>query len=385
MVILPVLPNISISPSSILEIARANLPLANLVPGETLTVSVLEKIDANQYRMAVKDTSITAKSDILLKPGDTLQVKVQSVQPQIILNLTDPQKQSTDAKINEQLLQWRVHPEALPQLLSKLAFVADQIKPGRLPLTFPQKEMEGVIKLLGQIVFSSPSKTNPLVVKDFVARTGLMLETELAALVSQKAAGRAPLFADNLKASLLKLSEAMGEVLKDVNKFDASVTSRLINLSSFTSDALKTFEARQIVNVVYQQNENGLYLQIPLASGDAFRQMDVFITPDDKNADGSKRFASCAIRIFLDMDYLGELAIEAGIREGRIRCVIQCESEDIKNLIEESAPQLREALSATGYGVDQIDCLMGSDLGQKRAEFIGQQILGSTDLVNSYA
>ncbi len=384
MAVLPVIPNTSIPLSSMLEIVRANLPLANLVPGETLTVRVLEKIDANQYLLSVKDASIAAKSEIPLKPGDTLQVKVQSLQPQIILSLTDTQKQSADAKINERLLQWRVHPDALPQLLSKLAEVAEQLKPGRLPLALSQKEMDGLIKLFGQIVFSSKTKTHPLFVKDFVAQTGLMLEKELATLVLQKAAGGLSLPADNLKTSLLKLSEALGEVLKDVTKFDASVMTKLLNLSSFASEALKTFEARQAVNVVYQQNENGLYLQIPMALGDAFRQMDVFITPDDKNAEGAKKFASCAIRIFLDMDYLGELAIEAGIREGRIRCVIQCESEDVKDLLEASATQLREALESTGYGVEQMDCLVTSDLGQKRAEFIGQQILGSTDLVNSY-
>jgi hypothetical protein len=385
MAVLPVIPGAPISLTSILEIAKANAPLSNLTPGETLSVTVIEKIAANQYLMAVKDASISAKSDIPLKPGETLHVKVLSVQPQIILSVADMQKQNTDAKINERLLQWRLQPDAMTQLLNKVSEVAGEFKPGSLPVTIPPRELEGLLKLFSQIVFSGRTKANPLFVKDFVTQTGLMMEKDLAALVSQKTAGEPSILADNLKASLLKLSGAVDEILRNAAKLDPSVLTRLQNLSTFTSDALKTIESRQAVNVVYQQNENGLYLQIPLALGATFRQADVFIAPDNKDGQNPKRNSPFTVRIFLDLDYLGELAFEAAIREGRIRCIIQCESEEVRKLIEAASPQLREALAGIGYGVEQIDCLKTSGLADKRAEFIGHKVLGSTDLINSFA
>jgi len=260
------------------------------------------------------------------------------------------------------------------------------LKSGDLPLVMSQRNIDGLIKLLNNIVFSAQTKTNPLFVKDFVTQIGLLLESDLGKIATHSAKdGRVPVPAENLKASLLILSAAITEAQKDIAKYDAPVLAKLMNLSSFTSEALKTIEARQAVNIVYQQNESGLYLQIPLMLGEALRQADVFITPDDKNAKGSKKFSSCSVVIFLDLDYLGEIYIDASVREGRIRCIIQCESEEVKLLVDATAGQLKEALGGIGYDVDQVDCLRITGLGNKKAEYMEQQLLDSMNLVNRFA
>lgn len=386
MAVLPVNTNIPITINTIAEIARTNPSLSNLVPGETLTVSVIEKQSGNQYLLSMKENSIMAKSDIPLSAGEKLQVKVQSVQPQIILNVIDTQKQNTDAKVNEKLLQWRVNPDSLTHLMSKVEEFSANLKSVDLTQVMSQKKIDGLMTLLKSIVFSSQTKTNPLFVKEFVSKIGLLLENDLGkiALLSAKGGGAA-VIAENLKASLLNLSAAITEVLKDSTKMDAQITAKLMNLSSFTSEVLKAIEVRQAVNIVYQQNESGLYLQIPLAMGEALRQADIFITPDDKNTAGAKKYSSCSVVIFLDLDYLGEIYIDASVREGRIRCLIKCESEEVKLLLASSADQLKEALGNIGYGVEQIECLKASELKLKKAEYIEQQLLGSVDLVNYFA
>lgn len=384
MSVIPVIPNTPIKLSAIAEIARANLPLSNLIPGETLTVSVVDKLAPNQYLMAVKDGSMKATSDIPLNVGEKLQVKVQSVQPQIILNVIDTQKQGTDVKLSEKLLQWRFNPDSLTQLLSKVNEFSANLKSGSLP-GLSTKDADGLLKLFSSLVFSSQTKKNPLFVKEFVSKLGLLLESDLNRIASHPVKGGSnPVLADNLKASLLKLSETITQALKDVPKLDTQVAARLMNLSSFASEAIQTIEARQAVNVIYQQNESGLYLQIPLALGEALSQADIFITPDDKNTAGAKKYSSCSIVIFLDLDYLGQISIDASLREGRIRCVIKCENEEITQLVSASSQKLKEALGAMGYGVEQIDCLQVSELGLKRAEYVEQQLLGSTQLVNHF-
>jgi len=386
MALVPVNLNNPLKINSVLEISRTNLPLSNLVPGETLTLSVVEKLSSQQYLLALKDSTITATSELPLRVGENLQVKVQSIQPQIILSLVDAQKAAANAKINEGLLQWRIHPDALSQLLGKVSEFAAYLKSGNLPLAMSGKDIDSLLELFGKIVFSSKTKTNPLFVKEFVSRLGLLLENNLGRLAkgSAKEAG-GPVVMDNLKASLLKLSAAITESLKDGSKLDAQVTAKLVSLSSFTSEVLQTIEARQAVNVIYQQNESGLYLQIPLAMGGSLRQADVFITPDDKNASGARKYSSCSIMIFLDLDYLGEISIDASLRDGQIRCIIKCESEEVKQLVDASSRKLKEALAGIGYGIEQIDCLKVSEMGQKRIEYIEQQILGSTDLINHFA
>ncbi|MEN6469429.1 MAG: hypothetical protein ABFD45_10830, partial [Smithella sp.] len=299
MAVLPLNSNIPVTIKTISEFVKTSLSLPNLVPGETLTVSVIEKQSSNQYLMAMKDVSIMAKSDIPLTVGEKLQVKVQSVQPQIVLNVMDVQKQMTDAKVNEKLLQWRMNPDALTQLLSKIDEFSVNFKSVDWPQSTSRGKMDVLIKLINDITLSSQTKTNPLFVKDFVSRIGLLLESDLGKMASLAAkGGTTAILAENLKTSLLKLSAAITDMLQEPAKMDGQVTSKLMNLSSFTSEALKALEGRQAVNIIYQQNESGLYLQIPLALGEALRQADIFITPDDKNAAGAKKYSSCSVVIF---------------------------------------------------------------------------------------
>lgn len=385
MAVISIIPNAPIRLSAVAEIAKANPPLSNLATGETLTVSIVDKLAQNQYLMAFKGGTIKATSDIPLNVGEKFQVKVQSVQPQIILNVIDTQKQNTDVKVNEKLLQWRVNPDSFTHLLGKVSEFSASLKSVNLAGLGP-KEADGLLKIFSSLVFSSKTKNNTLFVKEFVSKLGILLENDLNMTASRSAKDVNPsqVFSDNLKASLLKLSEALAQALKADSKTDQQVAARLMNLSSFVSEALQTIETRQAVNVVYQQNESGLYLQIPLAMGDSLRQADIFISPDDKNVSGAKKFSSCSIMIFLDLDYLGNISIDASLREGRIRCVIKCESEEITQLVNASASKLRDALDAIGYGVEQIDCLKVSELGRRKVEFIDEHLLGSTDLVNHF-
>lgn len=385
MAVVPVNSSLPVTISSTLEISRTNLPLSNIMPGETLALSVIEKISLNKYLLTLKDVSFTATSEIPLKAGDKLLVKVQNVHPQIILNLVDGQKQNTDAKINESLLQWRSSPESLGRLLSQVAEFSALVQSGDLPPGITQKDIDSLMKIFTHITYSSETKTNPLFVKDFVSSLGLLLENDLAKMVSRSLKDGAQVLTENLKASLLKLSAAVTEALKDAPKLDSHATARLVNLSLFTAEALKTIEARQAVNVIYQQNESGLYLQIPLAMGGMLRQADIFITPDDKNADAPAKYSSCSVMVFLDMDYLGEISIDASLKEGRIRCVIKCENEEITELVRASGEKLKAALEGIGYGIERIDCLQATELRQKRSDYIEQQILGSMDLVNRFA
>lgn len=385
MAVIPVLPNASIPLKSVLEIPRTPTTLSNIISGEDVSVRVIEKLEGNTYLISLKDTLLNAKSDIPLKPGDTLGARVSSLVPQILLTLSDPQKQNMDAKINEKLLHWRMNPGSLLELLSKVNEFTSNLRATNLTESFSKNEIDGLIKMLGNLVFSAKTKDNPLFVKDFVSRIGLMLERDLALGLLRSGQGKPAILADNLKASLLKLSDALTQALQNPAKQDPAAFARLSNLLSYTTDALKTVEARQAVNVIYSQNENGLYLQVPLSDGQTLRQADIFITPDDKNAQNEKKFSSCAIRIFLDMAYLGQLSIEASLREGRIRCVIQCENDEVRKWLEAKSDTLSAALSAIGYGIEKIDCVKTSDLEQKRMAFIEHSILGATELVNSFA
>lgn len=386
MAVTPAISSIPAKISPAADVTRANLPLFSLLsPGEKLTVSVVDKLSSNQYRVSFKNVSLTATSDIPLQIGEKLQVMVHAVMPQIVLSLGEAQRQSAEMKIQEGLIQWRMNPNALIQLFQTSGDFLELLRSGELPLNMTAKEMDALSKLLGDLILSPQTKNHSLFVKEFASRLGLFMESDWSQAVAKlPREGSVPLNSDSLKASLLKLTAELNEVLHSGSKIDSATTGKLTSLAAFVSEAIQSIEARQALNVVYQQNESGIYLQIPVAAGEMMRQADIFITPDNKNASGSQKYSSCSIRIFLDLDYLGEISIDAALREGRIRCIIKCEDEDIRHLIDSAAGQLKKALSGIGYGIERIDCLQVSELKEKRAEFIEQQLLESTFLVNQF-
>jgi Flagellar hook-length control protein FliK len=381
----PVSPNIQPITKNTLEIPRTAATLAGIDIGETLSATILEKISANNYLLALKNIQIPATSAIPFSAGEKIIVKVSSLQPQMVLNIVDGKVQAGDDKVNEILLQWRSNPESLLQVIGKVAQFTQLVQEGSMPSMISPAEIDKLIKLFDSIIFSSQTKDNSLFLKEFVAKTGLLLESTLRQIVTEAGKGfiDKPI-EDNLKTLLLKLSSSIQEVLKDISKLDSSVTSKLINLASFSNEALQSIEEKQILNTVFQKSDNGLVLQVPIALGEGFRMADIFIRPENKKREGKEKFSSSSVVVFLDMDFLGKLAINASIREGNFSCMIKCEDEDVKTLINNDLDKLKNALLAIGYRVDYIDCMQENGLTQVREEFLQEQSFFAAGLLNFF-
>jgi hypothetical protein len=368
------------------KISQINASLGLVAVGETLEVTVLEKNAGNKYLLAIKNVNIPAVSEVPLNIGEKIQVKVSSVQPQIILNFAGNQTIATETKINEKLLYGRTKPDSLIQMLSKLGEFVKDIQGGNLPLKFSKSEIEKLIKLFDSIIFSNNTKGNKLFLKDFITNTGLLLENKLSRFVAEGTKGvNSKQFDDNIKSLLLKLSAQVQELLKDSTKLDPQILAKLMKIDGFTVEALKTIEARQAANIVFQESDNGVVLQIPLSLADGLRQADIFIRPDDKNNQDGKSYSSCTIMIFLDLDILGKISVNAGVREGSLRTLIKCEREDVKDIIEGELGKLKSVLSDIGYSVDYIDCLQDEGLTKEREEYFEAQSFSTVDLVNHFA
>lgn len=379
----PVSPNIE---TNNIKIFRTNAASGAIAIGETLEITVLEKLAGNKYLLAIKNMSVPASSEIPLNIGQKVQVKVNSVQPQIILNFTGDQRASAEPKISEKLLYWRTNQDSLLQVIGKFSEIVKDIQNGNLPLNFFKNEIEKLIKLFDDITFSDSTKGNKLFLKDFISNTGLLLENNLGKLVAEgtEVFNSRP-FDDNVKSLLIKLSAGIQELLKDSTELDSSIKTKLMDIAGFTVEAIKTIEARQALNIVFQESDKGLVLQVPLAMPNGLRQADIFIRPEDKNNQGGKNFSSCAIMIFLDLDILGKISVNASVREDSFRSLIKCEREEVKDIVSSELDKLKSVLSAIGYRVDYIDCLQEDELAQKREEYFGEQSFSAMDLINHFA
>ncbi len=363
---------------------RSNGALSGLVLGETIEATVLEKLAGNKYILAWKNQQASAISDIPLNRGEKLLVRVDNLQPQIFLNIID-RKSQNNAQINEKLLQWRMNPESFLQVIDKFAGLAKLFHSGEPASAIFKSDLEKLIKLFEKVIFSPRTMNNPLFLKEFVSRIGLIQGNSLKQLVAGMVeAGMENPQEDNLKTLLQKIAISINAILRENPKLDDGIMAKLVNIASFTDDAINTLEVHQIINSVFQESENGLMLQIPIALADGFRLADIFITPEGKNPEAIKKFSSCSVAIFLDLDCLGKIAVKANVREGSFNCVIKCEKEEVKNLISSDLDKLKNSLAKTGYQVGYIDCIQEEGLMQKKEEFLSSQSFFADNLVNFF-
>jgi hypothetical protein len=350
-----------------------------------MPATILEKSAGGKYLLALKNLCIPATSELPLKAGETLIVKVNSLQPQIVLNIVDGPKQSGEAIVSEQLRQWLANPDSLLRVINKVAEFTKLIQTNDLPLSVSPKDIDKLIKLFENIIFSSRTVKNSLFLPEFISRTGLFLESTLKQLVSEAAKGMLvkPL-EDNLKTLLLKLSAAAGDALREDSSADSPITAKLISISAFADEALQSLETRQVLNSVYQDSNNGLALQIPLALGGGFRLADIFISREKKDGQEKKEFLSGSVAIFLDFDLLGRIMINVGVREGSFSCIFKCAKEDVRDLIAGGLDELKGAIAAAGYRVDYIDCIQEEDLVRRREDYLASQSFSVIDLVNFF-
>ena len=369
-----------------LEPRSSQTPLEGVVLGETLEATVLGKLAGNKYTVALKNGHIPATSNSPLNIGEKLTVKVNSLHPQIVLNVIGSNSSSGNAAVHENLLQWRANPEALVQVAGKFAGIARLLKNIDLSETFLEGDVKKLIKLFDDIILSRQTKANRLFLKDFTSRTGLLPESSLKQTVKDSSPkGISKPFDDNLKALLLKLTAAANDILRGDPQPDLELKLKLNNIMAFAGEALKAIEVSQVINSVFQESDNGLVLQIPVALADGFRLADIFITPDGKDEQGKKNFLSCSVALFLDLDILGKIAANANFRAGSINCVIRCEREEIRNLIADNLDELKNALTQTGYRVGYIDCVQEEGLTEARKEFLARQSFFVDQLVNFFA
>lgn len=363
---------------------KAGAGNAVLSIGEVLSAAVLDQIAEGKYLLAVKNLLLSASSQLPLRAGDRLDLKVVETKPQVILTLLDPSKIDGQSRIREGLVNFRANPDGLLSVFSKINEFASIFKSDPLLTKIAGNEIQALVNRIGSLILSPRTRTDSMFVKNFVETSGLMFESVLKDLAVAGSVKSASALTGDLKSLLLTLSGRVAGALKSDAALPIEIRNVLQNLALFTAEAVKALEARQIVNVSYQQSDQGLYLQIPVGQGDGLRRADVFIRPDAGNEQRGADFSDCSITIFLDMEYLGTLSIEARLRQGNFRCVISCQDDQARLLIDSQVNRLYEALGNLGYHVEGLACLVSPDLEQKRNEFIAAQIFSDEGLINFF-
>jgi hypothetical protein len=351
--------------------------------GEILEAGVIEKVSNQKILITLKGINLPANCEVNLNAGDTIRVKVESLNPQVILRIVG-RGDLEESRATDFLRWYRTNPDALSQMMTEAFRQFNTENLGKLLRYLPKEDFQNLFKIINSL-FLSPETKGSSFVKDYLSNLGLLTESQLRkVLEGESGKGEGDFHLQNLKSLLMKLSDDLHNLLAGKESFDHEEGIRLKILSEYVDSSIKTIESHQIINFVLQETESKYLFQIPVLFPDGVRKSDIFVEYD-RNARREGYKGQYRIIFFLDMDILGETIIEAELKGDKIGCLIKCEDQGVCDFISPFLTELRESLSAAGCEIDTVKCIAGGDLVKEKIDYYQDRVLYARDIIDFFA
>ncbi len=359
---------------------------AGLLVGDTLEAFVTDILDSRRVLLAIKGGTVAAESSAVLRAGDRLVVRVEEVEPKILLQVLSAEISDVE-KVGGYLRLQRSQPQSLAQLFG---FLPETLRTEALPLlsqASTKKLIGEILRIIDRLVVTRGTLKNPLFVKNYPGQLGLLLESGLLKSLpggdKDAKTGAARKTGESLKGLLLKLAEQLQSQIA-VETADRSTADPLARVLSLLDASVKSIETQQVMNAAGQSDAT-YFLQIPFQSADGIRIQDIYIQVDrdaerNRTGEGQSRLV-----FMLNLDAVGEMMIDVKLAGKGLECRIKCVEEAVREFVAARIGDLEQGLADAGYDVRLLDCTAKPDLMEDRREFMGSLSLYCTDSVNLFA
>lgn len=350
--------------------------------GEILEAGVVEKLDGRNILITFKGINIPADSEVTLNAGDKIKLKVESLSPQVILRIVEGYNPK-ESGVTDYLRWFRSNPDNLSQMVTDAIKQFSKGHLGKLLQYLPEEDFQKIFKLLKSLILSPETKSTNFV-KDYISSLGLSTESQLRKALDSEAGMRgADFHPQTLKSFLLKLSADIHGLLTGKETLGHEEVMKLTSLSEFINSSIKTIESHQIINFILQEAENRYLFQIPILLPEGANKGDIFVEYDRESKKEGRRSAY-RVMVFLTMDILGDMIIEAKLEGKRIGCLIKCTDQEICDLVSSFLEELRHNLAAAGCEITKVDCVAGSDLGNEKADYYRDRVLYTREVIDLF-
>ena len=154
------LPNISLATlEKTAGIRNFPLSLPTISVGETIPVLIAEKSGSSRFMLIMKDRSFLADSDLPFTKGEKIMVKVEQLNPQIILRILNREGESS-LIINEYNRNYSANPEALKDMFNIGRDIFNQKSLMELLPEKTKENIRNILKIMDASVFSPMSLKN---------------------------------------------------------------------------------------------------------------------------------------------------------------------------------------------------------------------------------
>jgi hypothetical protein len=362
------LPNIS---SSALEktpgIRNISPVLSTISVGETISVLIAEKSGTSRFMLTMKDRNYLADSDFPLTKGEIIMVKVEQLNPQIILRILN-REDTSSLIINEYNRNYSANPEALKDMFK---MGRDILSQESLMDLLPEKakgSIRNILKIMDALVFSPMSLKNPLYIKDYISNLGLLLEYNLMKNIQKNGDIKNLKPEEGLKGFLIKLSEELRAQGMDGNVASKEDLQKIAQLTKFTETSIKTIENQQMINIPYKEGSGNYVLQIPILYPDGIRTGELFIETE-KDGDGDTAGKRYHVVMFLNMDALGDIMVDASLAGNKLSCLFKFDDLEAQQFFSTFLGDLKNSIRMLGYECGFLNCITSKTLKETKEDY----------------
>ena len=353
--------------------SRTNLGALSLSVGDTLEATVMKALPGSQYLMNIKNSSMLADSQMPLTAGEKITVQVEKLTPAILLRVISS-TQGEAAVINKYLLLHRSNPVALGEIFSKIGELLTNSKSLPPSLMIINANLEKISQLSEKIIVSGI--TQPFVnnLTNYAKILGLNMEHDLVKYLVQGSKISKGDDQTSVKRLFMDILQNLNAFMGDVSNIDDTLLNQLKQLCSFAEESISALEAHQILNVVSRESDGPYILQIPFAFPEGVRMQDIYIERENEQGKADEgKGASFRMTIFLDLDQIGEITLDARFKGKKVDFVFHCQNEYISHFVGNYLDELKVKLEWAGYDVGGLQCLVEENIYVMRQEYLSRQ------------
>jgi hypothetical protein len=341
--------------------------------GEVLEAVVRERFADNRVLVGLKDATLIADIEGPLADEKTLRVRVERLQPQVLLRVLKAPSDEMQ-RIGEYVRFQRAQPDALLKFLSTAATLLTS--PDMEAAVADREMFQQILRALQSLLISREMVRNPSFVKEFLSQLGIFFEKDLEKAFLEKK----PPQEGTLKGLLLKLAASLQDPSGSLPS-----TESTRRLSELVEKGINAIEAQQVVNVLLQESNQTFMLQIPLLFPQGLRMQEVYIEGDREPSAEQDEQRRYRIVFFLDMTAIGTLMVDAGVKGQTVSCALRSEDAAVCDFINPLLTALQDRFLALGYDVAYLGCYPDNNLALTRDRYRQGLALYEQDAVNVFA
>jgi hypothetical protein len=367
----------------VLQIKLAHQPSTGLSVGQTVEARVMERLDDGRFTIRIGAHHLAAEAEPNLRPGQTMTLRVDSLNPRVLLSVVSPPEERIAA---EHLRVFRSNPDALMQSLVELTEIVSGSRGVDLARLAGRDNLAAILDTLGSALPGREKMERGFSLREAVRSLGLQLESDLRKALESPGEHRdtpPASLKESLKPSLMKLIDELQAKLQSVETQPADAKA-IRELTPALERTVRAIESQQVLNVHFQETEGKLLIQIPLILPGLAGKADIFVRDEDWRPGRGGRKQSFRVVFALEMDALGDVMAQAHIHGKAVSCRIQCENEDVAAFVTGLLPALEEQLRQIGCTVADLSVSAGN-VREAMDECLREELYGDGQTLSVFA